>query len=250
MKNLKPEKVFITQEVYEKPECVERVNRMIDAMEYSSVEKVTDAELNEIAPQRWSGIKAWGLIKDPKDPDIVFTTAKFHTGEHKKERRKKYPNLGIRDLYGYHTHWFRPDGEPRWRREKKGIVCQSAWQLHSINGCPFRCSYCGLGGVIRVLVNMEEYCQHLDDWLDIAPKQRLYKWDNQTDVNCFEPEYGASKMLVEHFAEKEGKYLEIYAGKSDNVDYLLDLEHKGKTIIQWSVSGRTQSNVFEKETAS
>ncbi len=57
-------------------------------------------------------------------------------------------------------------------------------------------------------------------------------------------------MLVEYFAEREHQYLEIYAGKSDNVDFLLDLEHRGHTILQWSISGRTQTEAFEEKTAS
>jgi spore photoproduct lyase len=96
---------------------------------------------------------------------------------------------------------------------------------------------------------MEEYVEHMDEVCDLGPYQRLYKWDNATDVSCFEPEWGASKLLVEYFAQKPDKYLEIYAGKSDNVDNLLSLDHKGKTIIQWSIAARTQSTVIEQETA-
>jgi hypothetical protein len=72
---------------------------------------------------------------------------------------------------------------------------------------------------------------------------------NETDVSCFEPEWGASKLLVDYFAKKPGKYLEIYAGKSDNIDDLLSLDHRGKTIVQWSLSPRTQSTLIEPETA-
>ncbi|MGD8238497.1 MAG: hypothetical protein PVH68_08105 [Armatimonadota bacterium] len=252
MNELSPENVYVTADVHDRPECAARLERMLACIECDSVETAADdAALARIAAERgWARTAKWGTIKDRRDPDIVFTTAKFHDAERQRERAERHPDLRARDLLGYHTCWFRPDGEPEWRRSRKGIVCQSAYQLHSIAGCPFRCHYCGLGGLIRVLLNMEEYCGRLDEWLELAPDQRLYKWDNQTDVLCFEPEYGASNLLVDYFARSEHQYLEIYAGKSDNVDFLLDLEHRGRTILQWSIGARTQTDIFEEQTAS
>ncbi|MFQ6098374.1 MAG: spore photoproduct lyase family protein [Armatimonadota bacterium] len=251
MLHLQPGKICITRDVYEDADARARVERMLGAIECPDVEVVDDARLSQIVEERgWRHVKRWGEIAEPQDPDLVFTTAKFDSPEEAARRRERYPNLSVRDLYGYHTFWFRPDGTAEFRERTKGIVCQSAWQLHTINGCPFRCHYCSFGGVNRVLANIGEYCRHLDEWTAVAPQQRLYKWDNQTDVNCFEPEYGASKALVEWFAGREGKYLEIYAGKSDNVDHLLGLDHRGHTIIQWSIGGRTQCDLFEPRTAS
>ena len=82
----------------------------------------------------------------------------------------------------------------------------------------------------------------------MAPKQRLYKWDNVSDVSCFEPEYGASRLLVERFAQETDRYLEIYVGKSANTDDLLDYDHQGRTILQWSISSPAQVASFEEGT--
>ncbi len=252
-RTLKPEKVYVTDDVYDDDRAVACVKRMMTAIEGSKAEKVSYSELNELAPQRWlryiSSGWHWGSESNPTDPDLVMTTGKFWPDDKKEVFRERYPNLGIRDLFGFTTKTWRGDGEMDFREAKKGCICQSAWQLHSINGCPFRCAYCSFGGVNRILVNMEEYVEHLDEICKLGPFQRIYKWDNLTDVSCFEPEYGASKLLVEYFADKPDKYLEIYIGKSDNVDYLLDLDHRGKTIMQWSLSPRTQSTILELETA-
>ncbi|MEW6357152.1 MAG: spore photoproduct lyase family protein [Planctomycetota bacterium] len=252
-RTLKPEKVYVTDDVYKDDRAVACVERMMTAMNGAKAEKVSYDELNQIAPQRWAQYSKndwrWGAEPNPRDPDLVMTTAKFWPDEEKKKFRARYPNLGVRDLYGFTTKSWRPDGEPDWRHTHKGCVCHSAWEFHSICGCPFRCAYCWFGGVNRILVNMEEYVEHLDEICALGPFQRIYKWDNQTDVTCFEPEYGASKLLVEYFANKPDKYLEIYAGKSDNIDDLLAYDHKGKTIIQWSISPRTQSTIMEPETA-
>ena len=248
-KTLRPEKVYVTEDVYEDGRAAACVDRLMTSIEGADAERVSYGELNEIAPERWSSIPKWGAAENPRDPDLVMTTAKFHTDEEKARFKERYPNLGVRDLWGYTTKTWRRDGEPDWRQRTKGTICHSAWQLHSVCGCPFRCAYCWFGGLNRIFVNMEEYVEHLDEICQLGPFQRLYKWDNQTDVSCFEPEWGASKLLVEYFADKPDKYLEIYVGKSDNVGDLLPLGHKGKTILQWSLGARTQSTVIEPETA-
>lgn len=249
-KKLRPEKVYVTEDVYDDDRAVACVERLMTSIEGAVAERVSYDELNEIAPARWKDLPLWGTMKHPRDPDMVMTTGKFWTDEKKKKFKERYPNLGPRDLWGFTTKTWREDGEPDHRRETKGCICHSAWELHSVDGCPFRCAYCWAGGLNRIFVNMEEYVEHLDEICELGPYQRLYKWDNQTDVSCFEPEWGASKLLVEYFARKPDKYLVIYVGKSDNVENLLSLDHKGKTIMQWSISGRTQSTVIEKETAS
>ncbi|MCG2659659.1 MAG: radical SAM protein [Kiritimatiellae bacterium] len=248
-RKLKPEKVYVTDDVYKDHRAAACVDRLMTAIEGAAAERVSYTELDEIALNRWQNVPRWGSNRDPRDPDMVMTMGKFYTEEEQNKFKERYPNLGIRDLWGFTTKLWRRDGEPDFRKITKGCICHSAWQLHSVCGCPFRCSYCSFGGVNRIFVNMEEYVEHLDDLCKLKPFQRLYKWDNQTDVSCFEPEWGAARLLVEYFARKPGKYLEIYTGKSDNIDDLLSLDHKGKTILQWSIVARTQSTVIEKETA-
>jgi len=249
-KILRPEKVYVTEDVYNDQRAAARVEHMMTSIKPDvPLQRVSYEKLNEIASKRWISIPRWGANPNPRDPDIVLTTGKFWTQDEKKRFAEKYPHLSRRDLLGYTTHKFRHDGELDWRNKSKGIICQSAWELHCIEGCAFRCAYCGYGGVIRMFVNLEEYLKHLPEILTLAPRQRLYKWDNATDVSAFEPELGASKLLVEYFAEHPTKYLEIYIGKSDNTDPLLDLNPKGHTILQWSISARTQSTAIEPETA-
>ncbi len=247
-RTLRSEKVYATEDVYADSRAVARVERMMSAIE-GTVERVTYEQLNEIAAERWRNIPKWGAMPSPRDPDLVLTTAKFWPPDQMAAFKRQFPNLAVRDLWGFHTASWRPDGELDWRLERRGCVCHSARQLHSINGCPFRCAYCWFGGLCRIFVNIEEYVEHLDEICALDPEQRLYKWDNQTDVTAFEPEWGASRLLVEYFAEKPGKYLQIYTGKSDNIDDLLNVDPKGKTIIQWSLSPRTQSTRIEPETA-
>ncbi len=249
MLKLAPERVYATEDIRAIPEALHRTERMIAAMEPGSVEWVSTAGLDEVAASgRWRPRGNWGEHAENHDPDVVFTTAKFLAGPQEERLRERYPHMADHDLYGLHTFWRRPDGDPEWRRAHKGIVCQSAYELHSIYGCPFHCSYCNAHAVIRILVNMEEFCDHLDGLFRRVPRQRLYKWDNITDIPCFEPEYDASRILVERFARERDRYLEIYVGKSAETDYLLNYDHGGRTILQWSVAGPSQVEHFEEGT--
>jgi len=246
---ISPPSAFITDEVAGRPECLARAQRMISAMDPGEVRVVSLAELSRIAEDRdWCHTPRWGEIAEPRDPDYVFAIGRFDREEGAR-LLEAFPGLAHHDLVGLLTHQFRSDGEPEFHERTKGVVCQSAWQIHSMQGCPYRCAYCLLGRVNRVIVNIEDYTRHLDGWLLRDPSQTLYKWDNHGDVNCLEPEYDATRLFVDYFARRQDRYLEIYAGKSDNVDYLLPMEHRGRTIIQWSLAGPTQAEVFEPRTA-
>jgi Spore photoproduct lyase len=247
-RRLSPQRAYVTEDVYDDPRAVLRVERMMTCVDAELV-RVSYEELDAIAAERWQADRRWGEVANPCDPDMVFTMAKFDDEDAKQRRAERYPHLKIRDLLGNWVETMRDLGSLSARSERKGIVCQSARELQTVLGCPFRCAYCGLGMVNRIFVNIEEYIEHLDELVAREPAQRLYKWDNRADVSCYEPEYGASELLIDYFAQKPGKFLEIYVGKSDNVEGLLSLDHRGKTILQWSLAPRTQCIEIEPESA-
>ncbi len=253
MMHLAPRHVVITEDAWDRADCRGVVDRLLAAIDSDGEPEIVDDQRLDKLPDEygWKDFGRWGhhAWDQRHDPDIVLTTAKFHDDATREARLQQYPGLNHRDLGGYHHWWFRPDGEAWFREENKGVICQSAWQIHSVSGCPFRCDYCWFGDVCRIFVNLDEWCAHLDDWMAQAGDQRLFKWDNQSDTLCFEPVWGHARMLVEYFARKPDKYLQIYAGKSDNVDFLLDLDHRGKTILQWSVGPRIQTEQMEQRTS-
>ncbi|MFW6118748.1 MAG: spore photoproduct lyase family protein [Planctomycetota bacterium] len=249
MFSIHPQRVYVSEEVRGLPEAARHTDEMIAAMQPDEVHEVSMAQLDEVAASGiWTPPGRWGEEPDGRDPDVVLTVARFLPPEQEDALRERYPHLGYHDMYGLYHFWRRPHGDPEWRREKRGIVCQAAWELHTVEGCPFRCAYCGRAAAMRVLVNIEEICERLPELFARAPAQRLYKWDNHSDIPCFEPEYDASRVFVERFAREEDRYLQIYVGKSADTDYLLDCDHRGHTILQWSVAGRSQTEHFENAT--
>ncbi|MBM3476204.1 MAG: hypothetical protein FJX75_23275 [Armatimonadetes bacterium] len=245
--------LLIVEDVERDPLLRGKARRMAEHIRADHVEVVDDAGLNEAATTlRITDGPRHGLTEDVRAV-VVLNRFRFDDPPEVREAREgqfpalfRNPNL---KLSGYGGYDWRDSGSPE-HRERTGCVCQPAYQLHTIVGCPFRCAYCGLGRLHNILLNVEEFVGRLDGFIGDGGGQTLYQYDNWTDTVCFEPEYGGSRAMVEYFAQKPGCYLELYAGKSDNVGFLLDLDHRGKTVCCWSVAGETQTTRFERGAAS
>ncbi len=221
-----------------------RMERLLSGIPCDDVRHVTDEELNHIIEHELPGHGNHGMRREIK-PVVVLNRGRFDDGREEQQRRTDaFPALKPRMLNGYDMFHWRPSGSPQYRRET-GLVCQPAWQLHTISGCHFRCAYCSLGWLVNIMMNLEEFVSRLDGWLEQCPDQTLFQYDNGTDTVCFEPEYGGAKLLIEYFAHRSGQALELYVGKSDHVDFLLDYDHRGHTVCCWSLSACTQSAEFE-----
>ncbi len=244
MKRLRPSLVAAHEDVLNQPLARARMERMLGAMEVGEFREVNDASLAALVQNRWQNPTDRNEDGTYRDPDIVFSRWRFDGPETELQARAAaHPCLGNRRLLGDAGLMLRDDADLVHRR---GSVCTTAWEFHSIIGCPFHCGYCGLGkGFINIAANIEEQVAMLDRWTRRNNFQTIYKWDNQSDINCFEPEFDATRLFVEYFRDCPDKYLLHYTGKSDNVDFMLDYDHGGKTIIQWSLAPRTQARLIE-----
>lgn len=249
MLSMQPEHVVVLESVMEDPLCQARVERMLPSLGGAQPRVMAEEELDAFVAERAYPSRAlWGTCSQPRDPDVYFIREFYGSDEERQERARRLPHLRFRDLLGYGGVAYRRDGEPEWR-EKTGTVCQPAWELHSASGCPFRCAYCWFGQAVGIKTNIEEQIAHLPEAFARAPKQAIWKWDNQTDLNAFEPEWDTVGPMVERFARENRRWLLLYTGKSDNVDFLLDRKHEGQTVICWSLSPHTQASVLEPRTA-
>jgi len=132
---------------------------------------------------------------------------------------------------------------------KRGEYCQTALELNIVEGCVFRCAYCGFGRRLIFYLDVERLIGGLDDIFAQYPDQSLYKYSNMTDLPPFEPELDAVPPMVARFAREADRYLMLFT-KSDNVDFLLDLDHRGHTIVSWSITCDTASRAIDKRTPS
>ncbi|OGV74855.1 MAG: hypothetical protein A3K19_00635 [Lentisphaerae bacterium RIFOXYB12_FULL_65_16] len=195
--------------------------------------------------------RTMGTMADVRDPILLFNTFRFD-GDF-EARRQRLEALGYdpkwghqRDLFGAAAfHWanYNLDGDPA----RKDKVCRPCWRIHLQQGCLHRCKYCGLGGLLISMVNVEEYCQHLGRLIERHPWQLTYLLDDDADPPCLEPEQGVLGPLIEYFGTLKDRYLIIHT-KTWNTEWLRGLKHNGNTILVWSISGATQSGLIEPRT--
>jgi spore photoproduct lyase len=256
---INPKAVYTKSEAREDPRSMARIERMLPFMHFEGDPVVVDdAGLEQvIIDENLNVMPRHGREGPEVEPVVIFNQFLYHhTEEERDRRRERFPEL----VHGRWGGWYagylgfdwRSSGDEEYR-ERTGLVCQPAYALHSFWGCHYRCAYCNLGHVANIYVNLEDWIDHIREGLaDLrnSPGQILFQWDNGTDIACWEPEYGGTKLLVDLFAEQPDKYLELYVGKSDHVDYLLDYDHRGHTVCCWSVSTPTQAREIEPRTAS
>lgn len=254
MEQLEAQKVCIVEGIEEDPLLRARAQRLLGGLHCGDVEHVDDVRLSEIAEAYLASPHGLHGRGQQIKPVVIFNRMRLREApEVRAERQERYPALfklgGSFPWAGYGGFYWRDSGSPA-HRQRTGTVCQPAWQLHSVVGCHYRCGYCGLGHYLNILMNMEEFVGTLDEAIGThAPAQTLFQYDNGTDVVCLEPEYGGSRLLIEYFARRDTQFLELYVGKSANVQFLLDLEHRGHTVCCWSLSGQTQSTEIEQGSA-
>lgn len=255
MYELNPPAVFAHESVIADSRYKERLDRVVSALAepvepfiYKDEDLPALIKDHRILARRAS----MGTLDEIRDPILLFNTFRFdgQRGEQREWLKQQgMANVGghTRDaLLGYEPfNWF-PAGlaEDRHRNDK---VCRACWRLHFQNGCVHQCHYCGLGGLLISMVNIEDYIENLDKLIDAHPWQETYLYEDDADVPCLEPELGCLGPLIEYFGTLKNRYLIIHT-KSWNFDWMLDLKHNGNTIIVWSISGPTQSSVLEPKT--
>jgi spore photoproduct lyase len=126
----------------------------------------------------------------------------------------------------------------------RAFVCQGGWGIHSLDGCVHRCAYCPEGYVVNVMLDLEEFADHVGAMLRRRPEQKVFRYDLYSDQPCFEPEYGASEILSDLFARTADQYLLFYT-KSDNVDHLLTLPRRDHSIYYCTLATDTAACLFE-----
>ncbi len=248
MYDIHPPAVYIHKRALSTPEAQARVERILEHVHCAEEpEVVDDARLNEISLDNdWRTRCGWrtGQWNLSGDPVLILNAFTWEPADVIAERRSEYPGLAFRMLDGSGAWTLRRGSE---YYAARGTVCQDAWEIHSAWGCLHRCDYCHIGGFLNLMVNLEAFVEHLPGLLADNPGLQLYKYDNQTDTIAFEPEYGASELLVGFFAEQPDRYLMLYT-KSDNVDHLLPLDHRGHTIVSFTISSPTVAREVEKNT--
>lgn len=125
--------------------------------------------------------------------------------------------------------------------------------LHVGTFCTMDCSYCILQSyfhppVLQHFVNYEEMDRELERLFATRAVQRLGTGEF-TDSLIWEPWTGLAARLIRQFAGQDGCVLELKT-KTAAIDTLLDLPHRRRTILAWSLNAERVTRAEERGTAS
>jgi len=251
MYQIKPPKAYVDASVNRDPLWAKRAEDMLSAMGNPPVEEITDEAVPDIIEaNNWIGMPARKIQLGPEEePIAVLNTFRFdENGEKVEEVLKKCPEGATRSMVERLVgHWRFDQWSISIRNGEQ--VCRRGYEWNPIWGCLHKCLYCSHGGerVIIVALNVEEFLERqIIPAMKANPQLTVWRYEMATsDALCVEPEYGAAKVYVEYFADQPGRYFLIHT-KSANVDHLLDLDHKGHTIMLWSLTSHTASRQIEE----
>jgi len=120
-------------------------------------------------------------------------------------------------------------------------ICCGYYVINAITNCPMNCSYCVLQGYLNnpfltLYSNWDDLLQEIGSFLssNLQPILRLGTGE-LSDSLALESIFPFSQFLIPFFAEKHNGILELKT-KSASVDHLLHLNHRGKTVVSWSLN--------------
>ena len=134
-------------------------------------------------------------------------------------------------------------------------ICCGYYVINGITNCPMDCSYCVLQGYLNnpfltLYTNWDALLEEIDVFLSTDRQSLLRLGTGElSDSLALESIFPLSQFLIRFFSEKSNGVLEIKT-KSVNVGSLLDLDHRGKTIVSWSVNPPKMIGEEEMGTAS
>jgi spore photoproduct lyase len=123
----------------------------------------------------------------------------------------------------------------------KKYTCCNVHVLRSVYNCPFECSYCFLqnylnDGVTKVVNDVTELMDEIREKIRKEPERlfRIGTWE-LGDSLALERSTGQAAKLIREFSFLENAVLELKT-KSDSVDSILNIDHRNRTVISWSLN--------------
>lgn len=133
-------------------------------------------------------------------------------------------------------------------------LCCSTHVLKSVHNCPFECSYCFLqnylnDGVTKSINETGALIEEVKEKIFREPRRlfRIGTW-GLGDSLALEDRTGQAARLIREFACLANAVLELKT-KSDCVDSILNLDHRGKTVVSWSLNTEYIIKTEEHRTA-
>jgi DNA repair photolyase len=136
--------------------------------------------------------------------------------------------------------------------EETGNTCPNYWHFSVYGYCFYGCAYCYLAGTlgvwhsptIKIYVNLPEILGEIDRIANRFAQPMSFYLGKLQDGLALDALSGYSTVLVPFFA-RQAFARQILLTKSDAVERLLSLDHRGHTILSWSLNPPEIAAQFE-----
>jgi spore photoproduct lyase len=136
--------------------------------------------------------------------------------------------------------------------EEEGNACPNYWHFSPYGFCTYGCMYCYLAGTrgvwhsptVRIFVNLPEIISEMDRTANRLGRPTAFYLGKLQDALALDPLTAYSTVLVPFFAGHDFAR-QVLLTKSANVERLLHLDHRGNTILSWSLNPPEVAERFE-----
>jgi spore photoproduct lyase len=138
---------------------------------------------------------------------------------------------------------------------EEGNTCPNYWHFSPYGFCPYDCKYCYLAGTpgvrfspaVKIFLNLGEMLSQIDRAAASAGQPTAFYLGKLQDGLALDPLTGYMRTMIPFFAGQRFARLTLLT-KSADVENLLDLDHRGHTILSWSLNPPEVSRIFEANT--
>ena len=138
--------------------------------------------------------------------------------------------------------------------QEEGNTCPNYWHFSPYGFCPYGCKYCYLAGTqgvkfsptVKIYVNLPQMLEEIDHIARRLGRPTAFYLGKLQDALALDPLTAYSTVLVPFFTKHPVARLTLLT-KSAHVERLLNLEHRGHTILSWSVNPSEVCTVFEED---
>lgn len=165
------------------------------------------------------------------------------------------PGANVREQHyeGKKTLVFGVHKSPLRYSDEDGNGCPNYWHVSPYGFCPYDCQYCYLAGTpgvkhsptVKIFLNLPEMMDGVDATASRLARPTAFYLGKLQDSLALDPLTGYSRRMVPFFAEHPYARL-ILLTKAACVENLLDLDHRGHTILSWSLNPPAVSSAFER----
>lgn len=131
-------------------------------------------------------------------------------------------------------------------------TCPNYWHFSPYGFCPYDCQYCYLAGTpgvkysptVKIFLNLRGILDQIARIASLLTEPTAFYLGKLQDALGLDPLTGYSRIIIPFFARQRDARL-ILLTKSANVENLLDLDHRGNTILSWSLNPPEVTSTFE-----